>query len=279
MSGTLWPFRYRGQPLYGALLALDESWPALVAERGYAPAASALLGESLCAVGLLAGLAKRPPKLTLQLSAVAGVELLVAQSLRPGQLRGLIKPVDLAAFTPGPQARLVMTLESPGRSQAQQSIVPMARDTLAAAMADYFDQSEQLPTRFYLYADAQRAFGLVVQRVAGDDTPVDAALQVVENWALRELPPQPQDYLGVLLEADIELLEPVQPWALSCHCDSGTVSRMLLGLGVEDARALLAEQGHIEIECGYCGQPYRFDAAQVEQLFAAEQAPPEAPRH
>ena len=47
MSGTLWPFRYRGQPLYGALLALDESWPALVAERGYASAASALLGQSL----------------------------------------------------------------------------------------------------------------------------------------------------------------------------------------------------------------------------------------
>lgn len=276
-GGRLWSFRYADLPLRGGLVQLGPEWRAWVAERGYAPLAAQLLGESLCAVALLAGSAKNPPRLTLQLSGAAGVDLLVAQSLRTGQLRGMVKPAHLAALPFGQGGRLVMTLEpmqSRDDTTVAQSIVALDGASLAQAMAGYFQQSEQLLTAFYFHADAHNAFGLMVQRIAGDATDVSAALDVVDQWALRDLPPAPEQYLAALLEHDIVLLEPVQHWQLACHCDSGTVGRMLLGLGHDDARALIRERGQIDIECGYCGASYRYDPAQVEQLFAAADTPP-----
>ncbi len=280
VSGTLWPFRYHGLPLVGGLVSLGPEWAQLVAERNYNELSAQLLGEALCTVALLAGSAKTPPKLTLQLSGAAEVQLLVAQSLRPGQLRGMVKPADLAALPFGKGGRLVMTLESDHQHGAAQSIVPLDGDNLAAAMQQYFDQSEQLPSRFYLKADRQQAFGLLVQRVAGDDTDVSAALTVVENWALPELPPEPEKFLATLLDHDIQLVEPYQSWRVECHCDAGSVSRMLLGLGLDEARELALKDGAIRIECGYCGAEYAYDRAQIEQLFAADAAsPPATPRN
>ncbi len=280
LSGTLWPFRYDGLPLVGGLVRLGPEWAELVSERGYSECSAQLLGEALCTVALLAGSAKTPPRLTLQLSGAADVQLLVAQSLRPGQLRGMVKPAGLESLPFGKGGRLVMTLESDRQQQAAQSIVPLDGDSLAQAMQQYFDQSEQLPSRFYLKADQTQAFGLLVQRVAGDDADVSAALQVVENWALPELPPEPERFLGALLDHDIALIEPVQPWKVECHCDAGSVSRMLLGLGIDEARELAEKQGSIQIECGYCGAQYAYDRTQVEQLFAADAAePPAAPRN
>lgn len=270
IRGKLWPFRYPDLPLRGALVALGPEWAELVAERNYGEHSAALLGQALCTVALLAGSAKTPPKLTLQLSGAAGVDLLVAQSLQPGRLRGMIKPADLAAMPFNQGGRLVMTLEAPKQEQVAQSIVALDGDNLAAAMQTYFEQSEQLPTRFYLYADKNQAFGVMVQRVAGTHDDVSGALQVVENWALESLPPEPEKYLGALLENDIELLEPTQDWAVQCHCDSAKVSRMILGMGAGEAQDLLAKTGKVEVECGYCGAQYRFDKAQIEQLFRAD---------
>lgn len=281
LTGTLWPFRYHASPLYGGLVQLGADWPALVAERGLSKAAASLLGESLCTVALLAGSAKNPPCLTLQLSGAAGVELLVAQSLHPGQLRGMVKPKNLAEPPFGKGGRLVLTLERDRRSaqpaEAAQSIVPLDGQGMAEAMQEYFIQSEQLATRFYIYADAQKAFGIMVQRVAGDDSDVSEPLSVLERWALRDLPPEPEKFLGALLEHDIELVQPTQTWAIQCHCDSGSVGRMLLGLGRDEAQKIVTERGKIDIECGYCGAEYVYDAARVDQLFsAAEDAPPAA---
>lgn len=278
-AGLLWTFRYHQLPLFGGLVALGPEWSQLVNERGYNEHAAQLLGESLCTVALLAGSAKTPPKLTLQLSGAADVDLLVAQSLRPGQLRGMVKPAQLPALPFGKGGRLVMTLEAARQAEAAQSIVSLDGHNLAAAMQQYFDQSEQLPSRFYLKADKQQAFGLLVQRVAGDNTDVSAALQVVENWALGELPPEPEQFLPALLDHDIELVGAAQPWSVACHCDAGSVGRMLLGLGREEARELAQKEGGIQIECGYCGAAYAYDRAQIEQLFAADAAsPPAAPR-
>jgi molecular chaperone Hsp33 len=278
IDSGLWRFQYAELPLRGALLNLGPEWAELVAEQGYDLAATAWLGQSLLSVGLLSGLAKVAPKLTLQVAGTGGIELLVAQTLRPGALRGMLKPRRLGSEQTTLQGRMVMTWELADQpQQPRQSIVPLNQPTLAAAMQDYFRDSEQLQTRFYLHADPQQAFGIVVQRIAGDETDVAQALAVLDRWDLRSLPKQPEQFLGVLLERDIQILDGPQPWAVRCHCDDASVSRVVLSLGLDDARALLAEQGQIEAECGYCGRSYTFAPDYVESLFAAQAAEPQPP--
>jgi molecular chaperone Hsp33 len=63
----------------------------------------------------------------------------------------------------------------------------------------------------------------------------------------------------------------------ACHCDVLRVANVLRSLGLEELRAILAEQGAVTVTCEFCGRPYRFDAIDIERLFAAG-ASPETPQ-
>jgi molecular chaperone Hsp33 len=52
---------------------------------------------------------------------------------------------------------------------------------------------------------------------------------------------------------------------------------MLRSLGEAEAQATLAEQGRIEVSCEFCGAAYRYDAVDVQRLFAAQVASPPGP--
>jgi molecular chaperone Hsp33 len=48
-------------------------------------------------------------------------------------------------------------------------------------------------------------------------------------------------------------------------------------LGVKELRAILAEEGAVTVTCEFCGRPYKYDAIDVERLFALG-ASPETPQ-
>jgi molecular chaperone Hsp33 len=47
---------------------------------------------------------------------------------------------------------------------------------------------------------------------------------------------------------------------------------MLRGLGEQEVREVLQEQGAVTVTCDFCNHPYEYDAAAVAALFAAETA-------
>ena len=53
----------------------------------------------------------------------------------------------------------------------------------------------------------------------------------------------------------------------SCSCSRERVSKMIRGLGLEEAQSILQEQGQIEVGCDFCAAQYRFDAVDVTQIF------------
>jgi molecular chaperone Hsp33 len=48
------------------------------------------------------------------------------------------------------------------------------------------------------------------------------------------------------------------------------VAGLVRSLGVDEARAALAEQGMLTVTCEFCGRDYRYDSVDLEQLFAAD---------
>jgi molecular chaperone Hsp33 len=55
---------------------------------------------------------------------------------------------------------------------------------------------------------------------------------------------------------------------------------MLRMLGRDEVRAIIAEQGTVEVRCEFCNRRYGFDAVDAEQLFAAAvTTAPSATRH
>ena len=61
-----------------------------------------------------------------------------------------------------------MTLENEDLSQRYQGVVPLSGERLADCLREYFEASEQLPTRLWLHATENGASGLLLQRLSDD---------------------------------------------------------------------------------------------------------------
>jgi len=183
---------------------------------------------------------------------------------------------------------LTVTLETDEGTQRYQGIVPIMGGRLAESLQVYFENSEQLPTRLWLHADASGASGMLLQRLPGaeqakaaagavDIAEVDDAWRrvqlIAETLTLEELRTLTDAEIlhRLFNEDDIRLYEPA-PVYFRCRCSRERVSGMLLGLGEVETRSVLAERGEVEVRCDFCNRAYVFDAVDVEQLFKASVA-------
>jgi molecular chaperone Hsp33 len=63
------------------------------------------------------------------------------------------------------------------------------------------------------------------------------------------------------------------PVSFACRCSPERVAGLVRSLGIDEAHAALAEQGALTVTCEFCGRDYRYDAVDVEQLFAGDGVP------
>jgi molecular chaperone Hsp33 len=281
-------FMFEGYPIRGQLVHLDAAWRALIEHRDYPPVIRDHLGEAVAASLLLAATIKFDGVLSLQLQGQGPVHLMLAQCTSGLGVRGLARfqePFDAQspaasggiADLVGP-GTLTVTLETDDKSQRYQGIVPIAGKHLAESLQLYFENSEQLPTRLWLHADAAGASGMLLQRlpISGamlhDTAAIDDAWRRVQLIAAT-LTPAELATLGdaeilhrLFHEDDVRLYEP-SPVYFRCRCSRERVSGMLQGLGEAETRSVLAERGAVEVRCDFCNRAYQFDAVDVEQLF------------
>lgn len=268
----------------GVLVSLDEAWQQIREREDYPDALAALLGETCAAACLFTGHAKVEGRLSIQLKGDGALRTLFAECTRGGSVRGIALwhdplPARLGPRDLGERALLAITIEKHtphGEPVRYQGLVGLDSDTLAHAFEGYFEQSEQLPTCLLLAADGQHARGLMLQVLPGNaSTEVDPdgwprARALFATLGQRELL---DTEFSVLLhrlfheEAPAELS--AQPLAFGCSCSRERVGGMLLSLGHAQALESIDPQlGAIGVQCEFCGQRYRFDAVDIDQLFA-----------
>ncbi len=288
-NGELRRFILEHSPVRGFWIRLDAAWQELRRHQHYAPSVEALLGEAVSASVLLAATLKFHGTLTLQLTGDGLVSLLVAQCTHDFSIRAVARA---AAFGGEPDfhelvgsGRVSVTIEADERAARYQGIVALQGSNLAQCIENYFATSEQLPTRIALSADGARAAGLLLQKLppsAGGGTaprvisePEWEALQsrvATLDPGLLRLESAETTLQRVCAEHDCRLFASA-PVRFVCRCDAGRVESVLRSLGIEELRSVLAEQGAVTVTCEFCGRPYRFDAIDVERLFAAAVSP------
>ncbi|HVN99275.1 MAG TPA: Hsp33 family molecular chaperone HslO [Steroidobacteraceae bacterium] len=293
-AGELRRFLLEGHPLRGQWVRLGRAWQELRARRSYPPQVEALLGEAAAAVVLLAATLKFTGTLTMQFAGSGRVRLLVAQCTDDFRLRAVAHH-DLAAGEAASfeelvgAGNLVVTMQSDTSAASYQGIVPLAGHTLGECLERYFEGSEQLPTRLRLVADHARAGGMLLQRLPGGASGGESAGALLQDaWedlqrgldslAPGELLAAPATTLvqRVAGEHDCRLFD-ATPVQFACRCSEERVAGLVRALGIGEARAALAEQGALTVTCEFCGRDYRYDAVDVEQLFAAGGAAHEGP--
>lgn len=268
----------------GAHVRLDATWKQVLSHARYPGAVETLLGEALVASALLGAHTKVEGRLSLQARSDGGLRTLFAECTAAGTLRGIARladdlppPADLASLGAG--ALLAVTIENPGLGGGEpvryQGLVPLESATLSGALEDYFDRSEQLPTRLILAADGERAAGLLLQVLpgaAGEDDGWNRVSLLADTLDREELLALPADILLTRLfhQEDLQDLG-AKPLRFGCSCSQGRVEDMLRALGRDEAEAA-AESGAAEIICEFCGKHYHLNKGEIEHLFLAAPA-------
>jgi molecular chaperone Hsp33 len=294
-------FIVENEPVRGYWVNLEAAWQELRAHHQYPPAVRELLGETVSAAVLLAATLKFEGTLTFQLEGDGAVRLLVAQCTNDFRVRAVARVENEAEFASGAavlggpdgfrrlvgrNGRVVVTVEAAEREMRYQGIVPLNGESLAQCLETYFASSEQLPTQVRLASDESRSMGLLVQRLPGQrgiDAEEGSSAAVAWADAQRSISAVTAPELLHLsltdllqrrfLEQDVRVFTG-SPVAFECRCSLDRVEGLLRSLGIDEVRDVIREQGAVSVTCEFCHRPYRFDAIDVERLFAAS---PEGP--
>lgn len=154
------PFEIKPLGVRGRLVRLGAAVDDILHRHDYPPAVSALLAEAVALTAMLGAMLKFDGKFILQTKTDGPVDMIVADYVSPGRIRGyarfdaarvaqLESPLQPALLGNG---YLAMTVDQGPDMERYQGIVPLHGEDLTAAAHGYFEKSEQIPSRIRLAA-------------------------------------------------------------------------------------------------------------------------------
>lgn len=274
-------FLFEQADIRGQTVHLDSAYRDILAIHQYAPGVDRLLGEFLAAAVLLSTTLKFDGKLILQVRSDGQIPLLMVECDNSLRVRAIARGAQHATSNNNEQlltnGQLAITID-PASGQRYQGIVPLVQDSLAHSLDAYFEQSEQLKTRFWLAADGERAAGLLLQQLPG---------QIIEDDGLRSQQWEHARSLAATVQGDellglgagqllyrlyhenlVRLFEPAKVF-FCCSCSRERTRNALASLNPAEIEELLEEQGSVTMDCEFCNQQYRFVREDMEDVLGS----------
>ena len=270
---------------------MEHVWYEATSRHQFAPAVRDLLGELMAAAALLASNLKFEGSLLLQLQGQGPIRLIVVECRADMSMRATVKLGQTtltdqtglrALINPDGQGRFSVILNPPKDAVNQhpyQGIVALESDSLAQAIMQYMEQSEQLSTQLWLSVTPDRISGLMLQRMPSTGgTPSTGSEQAQSSWEEAQMicSTLTQDELGLTpcddLLARLFWQRPVlslesKPIHWHCGCTRERVSSMLRSLGQGEVQEIINNEGQVEVTCEFCGERYEFNQDQAMNLF------------
>jgi molecular chaperone Hsp33 len=177
------PFEIKPLGVRGRLVRLGAAVDDILHRHDYPPPVSALLAEAVALTAMLGAALKFDGKFILQTKTDGPVDMIVADYVSPGKVRGYARfNAARVAALPNPDqpallgnGYLAMTVDQGPDMERYQGIVPLHGEDLTAAAHGYFEKSEQIPTRIRmaagpllqrgLKAESWRAGAIMVQHL------------------------------------------------------------------------------------------------------------------
>lgn len=274
-------FLFPDTDLRGEIVHLESSLERVLGNDRYPMLVQGLVAEALTASALLSSTLKFEGRVSLQAQGSGPITLLMAECDHEGRLRGLARCSEATPETEQPpladllgEGRMAITLMPEG-GQQYQGLVPLARPSLAGCVEEYFERSEQLPSRIWLAAGNDKAAGLMLQRlpnrIASAEHNADMwqhLTALADSLTMEELLDLgPETVLRRLFHETPPELAPPRELAFHCSCSRERMRNTLLGLGADELRDILQTQGTAELDCEFCGAHERFDTVDLEAMI------------
>ncbi|GAA3583769.1 MULTISPECIES: Hsp33 family molecular chaperone HslO [Marinobacter] len=269
-------FIFEHSEIRGAWVQLSDSFREAASQAPYPPTVRQLLGESLVASVLMSSTLKFEGTLSLQAQGEGPLSTLMTECSHDRHVRGLARYSAPAAAETGLNAllgegRMAITI-TPQQGQRYQGVVPREQDTLAGCLEDYFQRSEQIDTRLFLFADDQRSAGLLLQRLPGS-SPEDQELwerisQLAATTTSEEMLELDSETMLTRLfhEEEVRIFD-AEPVAFRCSCSRERTLEALRSIGADECYSILEEQGSIDMDCQFCHAHYSYNRNDIDHLF------------
>ncbi|MDQ0505162.1 Hsp33 family molecular chaperone [Xanthobacter agilis] len=305
-------FQVDALDLRGRVVRLGSALDAVLAHHDYPASVKRVLGEAVALAVLLGSSLKFEGRFILQTQTDGPVDMVVADFVSPDKIRAYAR-FDKDAVAAAEQrndtapavllgrGHLAMTIDQGLSANRYQGVVALDGAGLEAAAHEYFQQSEQIPTRVRLAvgeevrpggkASSWRAGGLLAQFLPDDpsrarmadlapgDAPEGTAphrLDEDDAWAeARSLTATLEDV--ELLDKDLSSerllyrlfhergVRVFDPLAIGAHCSCSRerVAGVLASFTVEERRGMIQDDGKVTVTCEFCGRTYGFPAEEV----------------
>ncbi len=260
------------------VLAVDATAAAeeLRARHGLSGHAAVAASEGLIAAQLMSAYIKGEERLTLQFQCEQPRFAMIADVHADGATRGRFTPAVIPRSRPLRGA--IMVIKHDATRELYRGVAPVEDTDFQGALQAYLVHSQQ-------------AVGVVRIQAELDD---QGAVRVAHGLLVEKLPDQEtsvfEDLFGGLAEASLDRVLPAvlagEIWGFpmkiletralrfACTCSHERSRDILMGLGIDELNALLAEQGTAEMTCNFCLDLYSFDGDEVREIIREIQARP-----
>ncbi|GAA5315064.1 MAG: Hsp33 family molecular chaperone HslO [Candidatus Pelagadaptatus aseana] len=278
-------FLFDKSDIRGEIVTLANSYQQIADNNPDLPGnVQTVLGEFVAAVSLLSSTLKFDGVITLQARGNGPVSIVMAECNHHNTLRGIarlnpdtgrddFRERDLRQLL-GSNATLTITID-PDKGERYQGVVPLDSEKLSECLEHYFSQSEQLPTRFWLASDSEKASGLMLQALPRQLTSEEDNTQLWQTAVHLAETVKPEELLELehatilyrlFNEEEVRLFEPAA-LHFACSCSRERSANALISLGKLEVERLLQEQEIIKIDCQFCNQSYTFGQRDLGSLF------------
>ncbi|WP_285800929.1 MULTISPECIES: Hsp33 family molecular chaperone HslO [unclassified Exiguobacterium] len=254
------------------------------------PVASAALGRTMTIGTMIGAMQKGAARVTLKVEGDGPIGKIIVDADAAGDVRGYVSHprVEGGTFVNDHGLTKLKVGEAVGRGTISvikdlglKDFVGGSSEIQTGEISEdftyYFATSEQVPSVvgagvLVLPEDESilAAGGIIVQLMpdASEET-----IQALEQ-ALKTFPPvsvligeekTPEEMLHMLLGDSLEVLDQ-KPVQFNCTCGRDRMESAIIGLGAEEIRHMIEEDGGAEAVCHFCGEKYHFSAEQLETM-------------
>jgi molecular chaperone Hsp33 len=285
MTDVLDRFLFENRSIRGEIVSLEKSYQSILQSAEYPEPVQILLGELMAVTSLLTATLKFDGEVALQIQSEGPIRYMVVNGTHDQKLRGVARwdetkvdfPKDFSkCFTKG---LLAITI-TPKDGKRYQGMVALDQPCLAECVEQYFLQSEQLLTKVVLASrvDQQsKAAGLLIQIVpttsesSNNDLNPDFehVAHIASTVTSEEILSLPHaDMIHRLYHDDVLRIFDPQTVQFSCDCSRERSASALKSVARSELLEIIAEDGHIKMDCQFCHEVYLFDEIDVKNIHA-----------
>lgn len=297
---TILPFQLDRSDIRGRVARLDGVLEDILHQHSYPEPVSALVAEAALLTAMIGQSIKLRWKLSLQIRGSGPIRIIATDFYAPegdgeqARIRAYASfdedGLTSASGTPFSMignGMFAILIDQGNDTAPYQGVTPLAGGSLSTCAETYFDQSEQLKTRFSLKmgqsmepggVKAWRAGGIMLQHMpkasplSAYATPAVTEDTAEENWSrvnllldtvedMEMVGPHvsPTDLLVRLFhEEQPRVFEP-KPIRFGCSCGPEKVRQAMSIYSAKDIATMTTEEGIVTADCQFCGAHYEFD--------------------